>query len=582
MVLQAAAWAGGIAVLALWWRDTGAVVGAAGWLTGAGRITGLLCGYMCALLVALMARVPWLESRVGSDRAARWHASAGRWTIGLLLAHVLLIVLGYAAQAQVAVVRELGTIVFDLPEMLKATAGALILLAVGYTSARAVRRRMRYETWYHLHLFTYAAVFLGFSHQLALGADFVSNAPARAAWYALYLSVACLVLYFRVLTPVRLNLRHRIRVEAVVPEGPGVHSVWMRGRRLDRLDARPGQFLRWRFLTPGMRGASHPYSLSAVPRDDLMRITVKTLGDHSAAVAALRPGTRVWAEGPYGALTAARRSRRKVLLVAGGHRDHPAAHAVRDAARRARRPDAALPGAQPGGTGAERRTGSRRRRTRRPPRVRPQRPGRIARPDHRATAQGDRAGRRPARRVPVRTEGSVPGRVRRPAGSRGARVPHPPRVLRTVSPAMRAHPVRRTALTCAATVTVTVLVLSLKPHHPPAGALPPATTPTPSSGTGTGGTSSGTRTVTGPAVQTRYGAVQVQLTLDGSRIVAARAVQSPGGDPRSRQINASAVPALIRETLNAQSAHLDTVSGATYTSEGYIGSLQSALDRTRA
>ncbi|MDX3321748.1 FMN-binding protein [Streptomyces violaceoruber] len=147
---------------------------------------------------------------------------------------------------------------------------------------------------------------------------------------------------------------------------------------------------------------------------------------------------------------------------------------------------------------------------------------------------------------------------------------------------MRAHPVRRTALTCAATVTVTVLVLSLKPHHPPAGALPPATTPTPSSGTGTGGTSSGTRTVTGPAVQTRYGAVQVQLTLDGSRIVAARAVQSPGGDPRSRQINASAVPALIRETLNAQSAHLDTVSGATYTSEGYIGSLQSALDRTRA
>ncbi|MCM1940317.1 FMN-binding protein [Streptomyces sp. G3] len=151
---------------------------------------------------------------------------------------------------------------------------------------------------------------------------------------------------------------------------------------------------------------------------------------------------------------------------------------------------------------------------------------------------------------------------------------------------MRAHPVRRTALTCAATVTVTVLALSLKPHHPPVGALPPATTPTPSSGTGTGtgtgGASSGTRTVTGPTVQTRYGPVQVQLTLDGSRIVAARAVQSPGGDLRSRQINASAVPALIKETVNAQSAHLDAVSGATYTSEGYMSSLQSALDQARA
>ncbi len=59
-------------------------------------------------------------------------------------------------------------------------------------------------------------------------------------------------------------------------------------------------------------------------------------------------------------------------------------------------------------------------------------------------------------------------------------------------------------------------------------------------------------------------------------------MQSPGGDPRSRQINASAVPALIKETVQAQSAHLDTVSGATYTSEGYIGSLQSALDQARA
>ncbi|WP_037763079.1 ferric reductase-like transmembrane domain-containing protein [Streptomyces sp. 142MFCol3.1] len=316
--LLAAAWAGGIAVLALWWQDTGSVVGADGWLTGAGRITGLLCGYMCALLVALMARVPWLENGVGSDRTARWHASAGRWTVGLLLAHIVLITLGYAAQAHTDPVTEFTTVVFDLPEMLKGTAGAAVLLAVGYTSVRAVRRRMRYETWYYLHLLTYGAVFLAFSHQLALGADFVGSAPARAAWYALYVSVACLVVWFRVLRPVRLNARHRLRVEAVVREAPDVYSVWLRGRRLDRLDVRPGQFLRWRFLSPGMWHASHPYSLSALPRDGWLRITVKALGDHSAAVATLRRGTRVWAEGPYGALTAERRRQDKVLLIAGG------------------------------------------------------------------------------------------------------------------------------------------------------------------------------------------------------------------------------------------------------------------------
>ncbi|MFF2651566.1 ferric reductase-like transmembrane domain-containing protein [Streptomyces sp. NPDC058045] len=316
--LLGGAWAGGFAVLALWWQDTGPVVGAAGWLTGAGRITGLLCGYMCALLVALMARVPWLETGVGSDRAARWHASAGRWTIGLLLCHIVLITLGYAAQAHTGVLRQLGTIVFDLPDMLMATAGALILLAVGYTSARAVRRRMRYETWYHLHLLTYAAVFLAFWHQLALGADFVGGTGARAAWYALYLGVAVLVVWFRVLTPLRLNLRHRIRVHSVVREAPDVYSVWLQGHRLDQLGARPGQFLRWRFLTRGRWLASHPYSLSAVPRGDLMRITVKALGDHSAGVAGLARGTRVWAEGPYGALTAGRRRGGKVLLIAGG------------------------------------------------------------------------------------------------------------------------------------------------------------------------------------------------------------------------------------------------------------------------
>ncbi|MEU4878525.1 ferredoxin reductase family protein [Streptomyces sp. NPDC021608] len=314
----AALWGGAAAVVALWWHDTGSVVGAAGWLTGAGRIAGLLCGYACAVLVALMARVPLLEQRIGSDRVARWHARAGRYTVCLLVAHVLLVLFGYAAQDRSSVVHEAVTVVLDYPEMLKATAGTVVLFAVGLVSARAVRRRVGHEFWYYVHLLTYAAVFLAFGHQLALGSDFVGNGPARAAWYALYLGAAALVGWFRVLAPVRLNLRHRLRVDSVHREAPGVYSVVVRGRRLDEMGARPGQFLRWRFLTDGMRGTSTPYSLSAPPRPDLLRITVKALGDHSAAVALLRPGTRVWAEGPYGALTADRRTAHKSLLIAGG------------------------------------------------------------------------------------------------------------------------------------------------------------------------------------------------------------------------------------------------------------------------
>jgi predicted ferric reductase len=316
--LLALLWAGAAAVLALWWTDTRSVVGLAGWLTDAGRIAGLLCGYCCAVLVALMARIPLLERRVGSDRVARWHAMAGRYTICLLVAHVTLILLGYAAQDGTGVVRETLSVVLDYPDMLKATIGTVILFAVGITSANLARRRIRHEVWYYVHLLTYVAVFLAFFHQLALGSDFVGDRAARAAWYTLYLGTAALVVWFRLFTPVRLNLRHRLRVESVHQESPGVFSVVIRGERLDELNARSGQFFRWRFLADGMRWTSTPYSLSAPPRPDRMRITVKALGDHSAAVGLLRPGTRVWAEGPYGSLTADRSTSAKALLIAGG------------------------------------------------------------------------------------------------------------------------------------------------------------------------------------------------------------------------------------------------------------------------
>jgi ferredoxin-NADP reductase/DMSO/TMAO reductase YedYZ heme-binding membrane subunit len=317
-LVLALCWAGAAGAVALWWQDTGSVVGRADWLLGAGRIAGLLCGYSCALLVGLMARVPVLERGVGSDRVARWHAALGRYTVCLLAVHVALVLWGYSVQARTGVLGETATVVLTYPDMLKGTVGGAVLLAVGVLSVRAVRRSVRYETWYHLHLLTYLAVFLAFWHQLALGADFAAHPAARAFWYALYGSAAAAVLWYRLAAPLRLNLRHRLRVHRVVPEAPGVVSVIVTGERLPELAARAGQFLRWRFLAPGLRWTASPYSLSTAPRPDLLRITVKAVGGHSAALARLRPGTRVWAEGPYGALTADRRTRQKVLLLAGG------------------------------------------------------------------------------------------------------------------------------------------------------------------------------------------------------------------------------------------------------------------------
>lgn len=86
-------------------------------------------------------------------------------------------------------------------------------------------------------------------------------------------------------------------------------------------------------------------------------------------------------------------------------------------------------------------------------------------------------------------------------------------------------------------------------------------------------------TYTGASVMTRWGAVQVEITVADGKITAVEAVEYPQQNPRDRQINASALPVLAQEATQAQSADIDVVSGATVTSEGYIQSLQSALDQ---
>jgi predicted ferric reductase len=310
--------AGAVAAVGLWWANTPSIAGFGGWLTNAGRITGLLAGYAVVALVALMARIPPLERGVGADRLARWHSMGGRYAVGLVVAHGLLITWGYAVTAHTGVLSQTGTLLTSYPDVLMATVAGLLLVGVGAVSARAARRRMRYETWYHLHFYTYLAVALAFSHQFADGAEFMADRPARVGWSALYAAVAAAIVWYRFATPVRQALRHRVRVEQVVPEAAGVVSVVLAGRHLDELRAEAGQFLRVRFLARGLWWASNPYSLSAAVVPGRMRITVKDLGGHSGALARLRRGTRVVTEGPYGALTASRRRRRKVLLVAGG------------------------------------------------------------------------------------------------------------------------------------------------------------------------------------------------------------------------------------------------------------------------
>jgi uncharacterized protein with FMN-binding domain len=159
---------------------------------------------------------------------------------------------------------------------------------------------------------------------------------------------------------------------------------------------------------------------------------------------------------------------------------------------------------------------------------------------------------------------------------------------------------RRVALALFSTITGLVLLLGFKTHSPATSGLPaaigtsePATTGTgtTTTPTGTGSSSSAssnstsssstsaTKTVTGDSVDTRWGPVQVRITVTNGKITSVTAVDYPTGNPKDQEINAYAIPTLNKETLAAGSAQIDTISGATVTSDGYISSLQSALDK---
>ena len=309
---------GAAIVVLLWWHDTPPIRGFGDWLTNAGRITGLLAGYVIVVLLVLMARVPALERGLGAERLARWHAMGGRYVVNLAIAHTLLVIWGYAVSAHEGLVKQTGQLLTQYPDVLMATAALGLLVLVGVVSIRAARARMRYETWYYLHFYTYLAVALSFSHEFATGADFMANVKARVFWSALYIGAAAVLLWYRFIVPIRAAVRHRMAVVGVFPEAPGIFSIHVAGHHLTDLQAESGQFFRWRFLTRDGWWQSHPYSLSAPPSDRLLRITVKVLGDHSAGLQHIQPGARVFAEGPYGALTESRRTQRKVLLLAGG------------------------------------------------------------------------------------------------------------------------------------------------------------------------------------------------------------------------------------------------------------------------
>lgn len=287
-------------------------------ITSVSRICALVGTYFALLGILLVSRIPWVEQGVGHDRLIRWHRKLGPYSLFLVGFHVLFVTIGYAGQSHIPLYSQMWSFFKEFPWMWAALGAFILMVTAGVTSYKKARAKMSYETWWMIHVYTYLAIALSFMHQVLNGQMFIGHPLNRAYWTGLYIFMGLSVITWRLGIPIARSIRHNLKVNRVIIEGPGIISIIMRGRKLHKLAAEGGQFFGWRFLANKHLMISHPYSLSAAPTEHLMRITVKDLGDHSRSLAYMKPGTRVFVEGPYGAFTAGRSSRRHVVLIGGG------------------------------------------------------------------------------------------------------------------------------------------------------------------------------------------------------------------------------------------------------------------------
>jgi predicted ferric reductase len=282
-----------------------------------GRFFGLHVALIMIVQLILIARLPFLDRRIGMDTLTSWHRWTGFTLFWTLLLHVSFIVTGFARLDGNSIPVQIVSLAGSL-EVLLGMAAFVLIATVAVVSARAARRRLSYEAWHAVHFVLYVVVVLALIHQMFEITTFTANSVSRTYWWLLWTFAIGALLVGRVILPLVRNRRHRFRVAAVVPESDNVVSVHVTGRHLDKLPARAGQFMLWRFPGHNPWWQVNPFSLSAAPNGASLRLTAKAIGTTSAGLRHLPVGTRVFAEGPYGAFTQVQRRREATLLIAGG------------------------------------------------------------------------------------------------------------------------------------------------------------------------------------------------------------------------------------------------------------------------
>jgi len=296
-------------------------LGSSSSLMAVSRLAGLLAAFTVLTQLWLIGRGRFLERDFGLERLSRVHRWNGFLAVIFVVLHVLTLITAKSAILGIAPPEVLPHILANYPDTLKALIAELALFAIVISSLVIVRRRLKYEYWYYVHLLTYVVVIFAFSHQLTNGQHLLSIEWFRLYWIALYfLSIGTFVAY-RIVRPFWLWNKHRFRIARVVEEANGVHSLYISGRDLQNFHYEAGQFAKFWFVAKGYWLEEHPFSISIEPRNDdthELRITPKAVGDFTTKLPAILEGTPVVIDGPYGRFTTAVATHKKLVFVAGG------------------------------------------------------------------------------------------------------------------------------------------------------------------------------------------------------------------------------------------------------------------------
>jgi predicted ferric reductase len=314
----------GLIVILFYWTTTSGstiTVSTGPALIALGSLAGLIGAYLALSQILLQSRLPLLEEPFGRAGLVAAHRINGYAIIIILYTHFSLVTLGYAISNQVSIIKQYLSFLTSFPYVWWGSLSLLFLTGIVGISITIVRRKLKYETWFYVHLITYAAILLAFSHQLAVGVDFSGQGASgfRNFWWGLYIFTFASVILFRIGRPLWRLYRFRTRVERVVAEADGITSIYVTGRQLDRMSYVAGQFMIWRFLDRQRIWQSHPFTISQAPNGTSLRLTYKAVGDYTLALSKVKRGTLVLLDGPYGNFTTQDENvAAKILLLAGG------------------------------------------------------------------------------------------------------------------------------------------------------------------------------------------------------------------------------------------------------------------------